>query len=128
MNLLLDTHSFIWFINGDKALPKKIISKIIDIENKYFLSIASLWEIALKISLGKLSIEGGFDKISDFLINNEIEILPISFQHLQVMMKLKFHYRDPFDRLIISQGICEDFHIITDDKNFNEYTVNIFWK
>lgn len=128
MNLLLDTHTFIWFVNGDKKLPKQIINKISDIENKVLISVASLWEIAIKISLDKLSIKDGFNKISEFIINNEIEIIPVTFQHLQTLIKLKYYHRDPFDRILIAQGISENFLIATNDKNFGMYDVKIIWK
>ncbi len=128
MNLLLDTNTFIWFINGDNDLPEQTKNKIIDTNNKIFLSIASLWEIAIKITLDKLNIKEGFDKISEFLINNEIDILPITFEHLQILLKLKYYHRDPFDRIIITQGISEDIQIATNDKNFVKYSVKIIWK
>lgn len=128
MNLLLDTHTFIWFMNGDKNLPKQTINKIIDTENRVFISIASLWEIAIKISLGKLSIKEGFNKISDFIFNNDMEILPVKFEHLQTLLKLKYFHRDPFDRILIAQGITENILIATDDKNFKKYSVKIIWK
>jgi len=75
MNLLLDTHAFMWFINGDKSLPAKVINLIKNIENKCFISIASIWEIAIKFSLGRLDLEGEFGEISNFLNENDIEIM-----------------------------------------------------
>jgi PIN domain nuclease of toxin-antitoxin system len=128
MNLLLDTHTFIWFLNGDKKLPKYITNIIADIDNKCFLSIASLWEISIKTSLGKLTLMEGFNKISEFIINNDIDILPITFEQLQILLKLKYHHRDPFDRILISQGITENFLIATNDKSFNKYSVKTIWK
>lgn len=76
MDLLLDTHAFIWFINGDVALPQKVVDAIKNVENKCFISIASLWEIAIKSSLKKLELKSDFDKIVDFLAENDIEIIP----------------------------------------------------
>lgn len=89
MNLLLDTHTFIWFINGDKKLPKQLINKIKDIENRVFISVASLWEIVILISLDKLSIKDGFNKISEFIVNNEMEIKPVTFHRLPSIIKIK---------------------------------------
>lgn len=128
MNLLLDTQTFIWFMNGDKNLPKHITDIIADIDNKCFISITSLWEIAIKISLGKLSIREGFNNISDFIFENEIEILPVMFQHLQSLLKLKYFHRDPFYRILIAQAISEGFEIATNDKNFEKYNLKIIWK
>lgn len=128
MDLLLDTHAFIWFINGDDSLPDKVKDEIKDIRNKCFLSIASLWEIAIKTSLGKLELKSDFDKVADFLSANEIDILPIIFAHLQKLLNLKYHHRDPFDRIIISQGVIDKLTVLTKDENFRKYRVKIMWK
>ncbi len=127
MDLLLDTHTLIWFINGDKSLPGKVQNEIKDIDNKCFISIASIWEIAIKTSLGKLELKEDFSRMVDFLITNEIDVLPITFEHLQKLLKLEFHHRDPFDRLIISQGIAEELIIVTKDENFKRYTAKLMW-
>ena len=128
MQLLLDTHAFIWFISGDRALPQTAIDAINDTDNKCFVSIASIWEIAIKSSLKKLELQSDFDHIIDFLAENEIEILPINFEHLQKVITLEFHHRDPFDRLIIAQGLVENLTIITKDENFPSYTDRLLWK
>ena len=125
MNLLIDTHIFIWFINGDKKLSQRLIDLISNIKNRCYLSIASIWEIAIKISLERLEISGGFNNIKDFIQNNYIEILPISFEHLQRLINLEFYHKDPFDRIIIAQAISEELNLITLDVCFNNYSVNI---
>ena len=128
MDLLLDTHAFIWFISGDAALPPKVIDAIKNVENKCFISVASLWEIAIKSSLKKLELKADFDRIVDFLADNDIEILPITFEHLQRVLTLEFHHRDPFDRIIISQGLVERLTILSKDEHFPRYTDRILWK
>ena len=128
MDLLLDTHAFIWFMEGDDSLPAKSIKAIKDVSNNCYLSAVSLWEIAIKVSLKKIELESDFNKISDFLSNNDIEILSISFDHLQKLLTLPFYHRDPFDRIIIAQGLSENFTIITTDKNFARYTGAILWR
>lgn len=127
MDLLLDTHSFIWFLNGNEQLPKGLKSSIADTTNKCFLSIASLWEIAIKSSLGKLELKGNFNRIASFLTDNDIEILPITFEHLQHLIQLPFHHRDPFDRIIIAQALTEGLAIATGDEIFPDYGVNCIW-
>ncbi|MCX6351762.1 MAG: type II toxin-antitoxin system VapC family toxin [Bacteroidetes bacterium] len=127
MKLLLDSHTFIWFVNGDKSLPKKALSLIKDIDNTCYISIASIWEIALKVSLKKLELKSDFNKITGFLTDNEIEILPLTFEHIQTLIDLEFHHSDPFDRILISQSICEDLVIITKDSEFNKYKVKLKW-
>lgn len=127
MNFLLDTHTFIWFINGDKLLPKNIIKAIKNIENTCNISIASIWEMGIKISLGKLAIISDFNKISDILSENDIGILPITLNHLDCLLKLDYYHRDPFDRIIISQAICEKLTILTKDSEFKKYKVEVKW-
>lgn len=107
MSVLLDTHAFIWFINSDTQLPEKVKNTIENSENECFLSIASIWEIAIKTSLGKLKLASNFDKIKEFLSINAITILPLKFEHAQTLLTLEYCHRDPFDRIIISQGISE---------------------
>lgn len=128
MPYLLDTHTFIWFINGDQLLSEKAVDTIKNINNKCFISIASIWEIVIKSSLNKLQLTTSFDKIKSFLSVNEIEILPITFEHIQTLTALEPHHRDPFDRIIISQSIAENLSIITKDDNFGKYSVRVLWQ
>ena len=128
MDLLLDTHAFIWFIDGDNSLPEKAADTIKEINNKCFISVASLWEIAIKLSLKKIELKSDFSRINDFLADNDIDILPITFDHLQKLLELPYHHRDPFDRIIISQGLSENFTIVTKDKEFESYTERILWR
>jgi PIN domain nuclease of toxin-antitoxin system len=127
MNILLDTHALIWFINGDRQLPDKAISIIKDLKTNCYVSIASIWEIAIKQSLGKLELNGGLDDISDIMVKYEIELLPITFDHIQKLLTLEYFHRDPFDRIIISQGITENFTIISRDEIFQKYTTKVLW-
>lgn len=127
MELLLDTHTFIWFIDGDTKIPDYTKKLIINTSNHCYLSIASLWEIAIKKSLNRIELKGPFSKIPDFLIKNDIQLLLVNFEHIQNLLKLKYHHRDPFDRIIIAQGLFENFTILTKDEIFKEYTSNIIW-
>lgn len=127
MKYLLDTHTFIWFINGDQSLSNKAIAKIKDVENQCFFSIASVWEIAIKIKLNKLQIKSSFNEIIDFCNENKIDILPITFEHILELNKLDFHHRDPFDRLIIAQTLAEKLTVITKDENFHLYKIKCLW-
>jgi PIN domain nuclease of toxin-antitoxin system len=128
MDLLLDTHPFIWFLNGDEQLPQNLKSIIADATNRCFLSIASLWEIVIKSSLGKLELKGNFDRLADFLTDNDVELLPITFSHLQRLQQLPFHHKDPFDRIIIAQGLTEGLTIATKDPAFSGYGAAFIWK
>ncbi len=92
------------------------------------MSVASLWEIAIKTSLGKLELLQSFDKlIPAQLEENAIQILPIKLPHLSSFINLPFHHRDPFDRLIIAQSMAEELPVITSDTTFQKYPINVIW-
>ncbi len=99
MNYLLDTHTLIWFLNGDENLSLKARKAIESSEAANFVSIASLWEMAIKISLGRLELNTSFEQIGEEINNNNFKMLPISFQDTLTISSLPFHHRDPFDRL-----------------------------
>lgn len=123
MNFLIDTHALIWHIRGAKKLGKNVISVIEDTENTVYVSKASLWEMAIKISLGKLEISIPFEELEVYLEENEFLVLDYNFEHLKTLLILPFHHSDPFDRLIISQAITDGLSIITHDAAFNNYSV-----
>ncbi|NOQ34695.1 MAG: PIN domain-containing protein [Methylococcaceae bacterium] len=121
MNLLIDTHTFLWFVEGADELSDTAKNYILDDKNKIYISIVSLWEISIKNSLGKLDIGGEYATVINDVTDNDIEIMPISFQHTMIQNKLPFHHKDPFDRLIIAQGIAEQINIISKDSIFDDY-------
>jgi PIN domain nuclease of toxin-antitoxin system len=125
MNLIIDTHALIWYIEGNKKLKEKAVSAIEKTENTAYVSKASLWEMAIKISLGKLEMSIPFDKLEVYLEKNEFSILEYNFEHLKTLLTLPFLHSDPFDRLIISQAITDDLTIITHDSLFRNYSVKL---
>ena len=128
MRALLDTSAFLWFISGSDRLSDTARNHIADMDNDLVLSIASLWKIAIKTNLGKLELAKPFDQlIPDQLEQNAIEILPMTLHHLATVAHLEFHHRDPFDRLIIAQGITEHLPVITSDTIFRKYPVEVMW-
>lgn len=128
MSFLLDTHAFLWFINDDPALSTSAKSLIEDPENTIYLSVASIWEMAIKISLGKLEMPSPFtDFIDDQLRENTIVLLDIKTAHAGVVATLPFHHRDPFDRLIIAQSKSEEMPVIGRDAIFDAYGVKRHW-
>ncbi|MEO6232330.1 MAG: type II toxin-antitoxin system VapC family toxin [Ferruginibacter sp.] len=127
MNYLLDTHALIWFLNGDKELSSKARKAIESPEAINFVSIVSLWEIAIKVSLDKLDLKTPFEKIGEEISNNNFEMVPITFQDTLILSSLPFHHRDPFDRLLIAQGINNKFTIISKDQHFNSYKIKVLW-
>jgi len=127
MKLLLDTHTFIWFVENDKQLPIKSKRLIENSENEIFLSIASLWEIAIKLQLKKLELSVSLEKVMELAALNGFIFLPILPEHIIALTKLEFFHRDPFDRIIIAQSINEQQTIITKDKVFDDYGIERMW-
>jgi PIN domain nuclease of toxin-antitoxin system len=128
MNLLLDTHTFLWFINGDANLSEAARKAIEDVGNTSFLSVGSLWEMAIKISLGKLTLAHPFRIfIPQQLQHNGIRLLDITVAHTVEVITLPLHHRDPFDRLLISQAIVEQMPVISRDASFDAYAVARIW-
>jgi len=128
MRLLLDTNSFLWFIGGSDRLSVNARDLIVDLNNQLVLSSASLWEIAIKVSLGKLELLLPYNKlIPEQLEENDINVLPIELSHLNKVIELPFHHRDPFDRLIIAQALTEDLPVVSSDAVFSQYVVKVIW-
>jgi PIN domain nuclease of toxin-antitoxin system len=124
---LLDTHSLIWFTEGNPKLPEATKAVIEDIDTEYFVSVASFWEIGIKISLGKLKLDISFVDLENWVVNNRITILPIRFDNIIQLSQLPFHHRDPFDRTLIAQALSEQLTVITKEKLFEEYGVMRLW-
>ena len=127
MNYILDTHTLIWFKEGDVFLSTNAKTAIEDERNTKYVSTASLWEIAIKISLGKLLLKKPLEEFLDNLSQTNINILPLKFSHFLRISKLEFIHKDPFDRIIICQSLEENLRIIGKDPNFPAYGVNLFW-
>ena len=127
MNLLLDTHALIWFTEGSEKLSPKAGSEISNSFNNKFLSVASLWEIAIKSSKNKLEIKQSFKEINQFILLNNIQIIGIEVNHLNTLLTLPHHHGDPFDRLLISKAISENLTIISADRHFQAYPIEVIW-
>ena len=128
MNLLLDTHAVIWFITEDDQLPINIKESIEDAANTCFVSIASLWEMGIKYSLGKLDLKADLKNIFELIDQSGLTILPITPTHILANTTLDFHHRDPFDRLIIAQAKSEALTLISKDGEFKDYDIKLLWK
>jgi PIN domain nuclease of toxin-antitoxin system len=124
-NLLIDTQSFIWFVENDPKLPVSVRDVMEGEQNNLFISIASLWEIVIKSSLGKLSIQKNISEMIKDVTQSGFSILQIVPQHLVTLHSLEYIHRDPFDRIIISQAITENMQIISSDKLFSKYQINL---
>ena len=128
MKLLLDSHALIWFISGDNRLGEQAKEAFLNSDNKLYFSKAGLWEMTIKISLGKLVLsENWLAAIEKEMISNGIQWLEIEIDHCKILADLPFHHRDPFDRLLISQAISEAMTIISIDSQFSHYPLDIIW-
>jgi PIN domain nuclease of toxin-antitoxin system len=123
---LLDTHTFIWLTEDDPNLPDDLRT-LIDTAQTIYLSIASLWEIAIKLNIGKLSLQRSYETIGAVLEGSDILILPISFADTVQIRHLPLHHRDPFDRLLIAQAINHTLVIISTDTAFDDYPIQRRW-
>lgn len=128
MRALLDTHAFLWWITNDPRLSRKVHEIISDSENELFLSVASGWEMAIKVGLGRLQLP---PKLEHFILEqmalNAIESLPVQMSHALHVYKLPAHHRDPFDRMLIAQAQLENLPILTVDPQIARYSVKVIW-
>jgi PIN domain nuclease of toxin-antitoxin system len=128
MRALLDTHSFIWFVEGDARLSPNARQVITDPTNEVLFSAASLWEIAIKISIGKLALTLPFmDSTIGHMAHNDIRLLDIGIAHITEILTLPFHHRDPFDRMIVAQARVENIPVIGVDKILDSYGIQRIW-
>ena len=122
MNILLDTHTLLWWLDDNPTLSKEARTAISESTNIVFISVAVIWEIRIKQSLGKLKIPKNFKEV---LEAQAFEMLDITFEHAHKISLLADYHRDPFDRMLIAQAMVERFTIITRDNNIMKYKVPI---
>lgn len=128
MQILLDTHSFLWFAGGDERLSLDARRVIADVENDAYLSTASLWEMAIKINIEKLRVPMPLGElIREQVEENMFEILDPEISHYDAYVDLPLYHRDPFDRMIIAQAQVEESKIVGKDQAFDQYDVEMVW-
>ncbi len=127
MNLLLDTHTLIWFGENDSQLSLTAINAIESSGNAKFVSIVSFWEIAIKRSIGKLELLKPLPQIIKEIEESNIIILAVSSAQILLIEQLPFHHRDPFDRMLIAQASMEGLTVVTRDSHFSDYDVPVLW-
>jgi PIN domain nuclease of toxin-antitoxin system len=124
--VLLDTHTFLWWCADSPELSKKARKTIA--ERACLLSDASIWEMAIKLSLGKLKMPAAFERyVTEQMYANGFSEMAIGFRHIASCAKLPWHHRDPFDRMLIAQAIGEEVAIVSRDAVFAEYGVQRIW-
>ncbi|MBC8045003.1 MAG: type II toxin-antitoxin system VapC family toxin [Rhizobacter sp.] len=126
MKFLLDTHTLPWFNEDDERLPAKTQMLIEDCKEVY-VSVVSLWEIAIKVNIGKLSLRYAFEELETKLPLLKIGVLPIAFADIKTYLSLPLHHRDPFDRMLIAQSLEHDLTLVSKESLFDVYGVKRLW-
>lgn len=128
MKLLLDTNVFIWLNDAPDRVRAQVMTIVANPDNDLFLSLTSIWEMQIKIQLGKLQLS---DALPDILrtqqIDNNLQILNINLSHIWALENLQYHHRDPFDRLLITQAQIEGMTLVSADGIFDLYDVDLLW-
>ncbi len=128
MKLLLDTHTFIWMDMVSQKLSLPAQKLLQDRSNTLLLSVVSVWEMQIKLQLGKLSLQQPIaEMISSQQQVNDIEILPVTLRHVLALQNLPLPHKDPFDRLLIAQAITEQATLLSNDNAFANYSVRCLW-
>ena len=128
MKLLVDTQTLLWFDEENSRLSARAKSLLADPANDLWLSAASYWEVAIKLSNRKLTLSSPFDKfMARVIADNDLSILPIELAHCAELISRPFHHRDPFDRVIIAQAIVEELAIVSSDELFDDYPITRLW-
>ena len=127
MKIMLETHALLWFFSNDNNLSEKARKAIENSSNDVFVSIASFWEIAIKLSLSKLAMDIPFELLFDESEKLNISILAVQKEHLICLKELPFIHKNPFDRVIASQSIVEDYAFVSVEAIFDEYKIKRVW-
>lgn len=127
MRLLLDTHAFLWFVSGDERLSQPARRAIERAGAEVHLSAASVWEMAIKSSLGRLKLGAPLEVYVAEKVTEGFRILPVEWRHAAAVERLPHHHRDPFDRLLIAQALTEKMTIVTGDAAFRSYDATLLW-
>ena len=128
MRLLLDTHALLWFLREPEKLPSPVKEGIAAAGHEAFVSVGSLWEIAIKSSLGKLNLPKPYDQLFPGSVTDSgLTLLSIEPPHLSALSRLPWHHRDPFDRLLIAQGQVEGLTLVSGDQHFPAYGIPLLW-
>jgi PIN domain nuclease of toxin-antitoxin system len=127
VKLLLDTCSFLWFLSGDEQLSRSALKAMTAKDAELFISAASVWEMAIKSSLGRLQLPCPLQVYIQEKRENGFHILPVNWQHAAAVEHMPYHHRDPFDRLLAAQSLQEKMPLISPDHMFHKYDVRLIW-
>jgi len=128
VRVLLDTHTWYWYVEGDSQLSATAQKVIQDASNEILISPASHWEIAIKVSLGKWVLGGSFSEfIESGMKKYGFQVLPIEPSHTAVIVGLPFHHKDPFDRMLVAQAMAEGIPLVSSDSALDAYGISRLW-
>ena len=128
MRLLLDTHVLIWIFQDHQSLSVTAREQYADNQNELYFSVASYWEMCIKLSLGKLKLkENWTSTLEEEMAMNEIKWLPIRPRHINAIVKMPWIHRDPFDRLLVAQCQTEELAFMTADVKLSAYEIDVVW-
>lgn len=128
MKLLLDTHAFMWWDSNSKELSAQAYAACTDPANVMYLSVASVWEIQIKVQIGKLKLRASLASIIEHQQRtNQMQILPIAVEHVLALDPLPPHHRDPFDRILVAQANEDGATLVSNDPIISKYPVNVLW-
>jgi PIN domain nuclease of toxin-antitoxin system len=125
-SILLDTHAFIWLSEDDLSLPKSVRERIEKTDN-VFVSVASFWEISIKLTIGKIALNTDFNNIEARFDSTRFILLPISIKDTIQLRQLPLHHKDPFDRILIAQSIGRSIALVSRDSEFDAYPIQRVW-
>lgn len=125
---LLDTHVLLWLLHETERVPPNVLAVLSKAHSELWVIMVSLWEICIKLSIGKLDLEPSwFDELSEQMVANGVNWMPVESTHCLRTAQLEMHHRDPFDRMLIAQAVCDDLIIVTADRVFHRYEVTTLW-
>ena len=128
MDLLLDTHTFLWFVFGSSRMSEKAEALVQDPTNRKFLSLATPWEVGIKVSTGKLTVSQPVEQFfAEEMDANSVQMLPITLAHITRVSTLPFHHRDPFDRMLVAQSLTENIPLVSADTTLDAYGIVRLW-
>lgn len=127
MKLLLDTHTFAWWDSEPERLSSRVLMMLNDNANTPYISVANIWELQIKSSIGKMSLNQPLDEIVRAFTANGIPVLPITSPHVLALGRLPDAHRDPFDRILIAQALVEGMTLLSKDSVFMHYPVTVVW-
>jgi len=128
VGLLLDTHTYLWFVDADPRLSATAADRIGDPDERVLVSVVSAWEIIIKLTTGKLVLNRSFEELwRESIATNEFEVLNVTTDHVLALSPLPLYHRDPFDRLLLAQAIAENHRIVSVDTAFDKYPVDRIW-